>query len=169
MALFYQSEQVLLPLVAVNLALRQTSLFKVRNLFYKSVLNECSQFFHSSISLFPNHLEPRGWWSQEVSIQILHPRTRVPGCPKGRGSSRWEQHLAQSAETPPRFPSCGIRVKNSSQDLTWFFLLLFDKTRVKTNLYSKIFSWQQERIRVQQPCKKAPPYLITTPAEKKLN
>lgn len=120
MALFYQSEQVPLPLVALNLALSKTSLFKVRNLFYKSVLNECSQSFHSNISPLPNHLEPRGWQSQEVSMQILHPRTLVPGCPEGRGSSRWEQHLAQPAKTPARFPSCGIRVRNSSQDLSCF-------------------------------------------------
>lgn len=55
--------------------------------------------------------------------------------------------------------------------VTGFFLLLFNKTRGKTNLYSKIFSWQQECIRVQQPCKRSSPlsHYYTCRKEIKLN
>lgn len=145
MALFYQSEQVLLPLIAVNLALRKSSLFKVRNLFYKSVLNECSHFFHCNISLFPIIWSQEGDRARGFPWKFCIPGLGFQDAPKVRTAP------GSASKDPTKFPFLWHQSKEFQPGFL-MFLLLFNKTRVKPNLYSKIFSWQQERIRVQQPC-----------------
>lgn len=119
---------------------------------------------NSSIAIFPS--------SQSSGAKRFPCKFCIPGlgfqdAPK-EGVQQMRAAPGSASKDPTKVPFLWHQGKEFQPGfVVGLFFLSFNKTKI--NLYSKIFSWQQERIRVQQPREKAPPYLITTPAEKKLN
>lgn len=114
---------------------------------------------NSSIAIFPSLPT---LWSQEGDGARRFPcKFCIPGlefqdAPKEGGPAD-ENSTWLSQHRPHQGSLLWHQSREFQPGFVIFLLLLLDKTRVKPNLHSKIFSWQQEHIRVQQPCKKAPP------------
>lgn len=129
-----------------------------------SAHNSATAIFPSSKSSGAKRVTEPGGFQENFASQDSGSR-----MPQRKGVQQMRTAPGSASKDPTKVPFLWHQSREFQPGFVMFLLLLFNKTRAKTNLYSKIFSWQQERIRVQQPCKEAPPYLITTPAEKKLN
>lgn len=128
---------------------------------------------NSSIAIFPSLPT---LWSQEGDGARRFPcKFSIPGlgfqdAPK-KGVQQMRTAPGSASTDPIKAPFLWHQSREFQPEFVIFLLLLLDKMRVKPNLHSKIFSWQQEHIRVQQPCKKAPPlsHYYTCRKEIKLN
>lgn len=114
---------------------------------------------HNSIAIFPSCqpsgakrvMEPGGFHANSASQDWS---SRMP---QRKGVQQMRTAPGSASTDPTKAPFLWHQSREFQPGFVIFLLLLLDKTRVKPNLHSKIFSWQQEHIRVQQPCKKAPP------------